>query len=55
MDDPKGMSQGELCTTLRMCGKLSMGDMTDLPSWFQECSAKGGDHYKIIIGFLVII
>ena len=35
------MSEGELRSTLVMCGESSTGDATMLPQWFQECAAKG--------------
>ena len=43
----KGMSRGDLNTTLRMCGKASTGDIMDIPSRMQECATKvTRKHYK---------
>ena len=41
VDNTKNMSKSEMATLLQMCGKLSTGTLTDLPTWFQDCADKG--------------
>ena len=50
-DDGKtSMSAGELRSTLVMCGQASSGTLADLPSWFQDCAARGtSEQYQLTI------
>ena len=44
------MSEGELQSTLVMCGQASSGTLGDLPGWFQECAARGtSEQYQLTI------
>ena len=49
-EDKNAMSDGELRVSLMMCGQSSSGARADLPSWFQDCAARGtSEQYQLTI------